>query len=94
MMIDGEWSAAVDGKSFAVEDPGTGEVIAEVPEGSEADVDRAVDAARQAFDERRWLSVPPSKRDEILWRIADMIEHGELPPELDSLDAVEFQEAA
>jgi phenylacetaldehyde dehydrogenase len=74
MMIDGDWSRAAGDKWFTVEDPGTGEVVAEVPEGSVADVDRAVGAARQAFDERRWLRVPPAERAEILWRIADMIE--------------------
>jgi len=74
MHIDGEWVPAVGGGSLSVEDPGTGEVIAQVPEGTEADIDRAVAAARRSFDERRWLSVPPAERARILWRIGDLLE--------------------
>jgi phenylacetaldehyde dehydrogenase len=74
MMIDGEWTPAASGATLAVEDPGNEEVIASVPEGSAVEVDAGVAAARRAFDERRWLSIPPSRRGEILWRIADLID--------------------
>ncbi len=74
MLIDGEWAAAARGGSFSVEDPGTGDAIARVPEATEADIDTAVAAARRSFDERRWLSVPPAERARILWRIADLLE--------------------
>jgi phenylacetaldehyde dehydrogenase len=74
MLIDGEWIAAVEGGTSQVEDPGQAEVIAEVPAGSAADVDLAVQAARRAFEERRWLSITPARRAQALWRIADMME--------------------
>ena len=54
MLIDGKQVPAVSGKTFAVYNPATGGVIANVPEGDKADVDLAVAAARRAFDERRW----------------------------------------
>jgi phenylacetaldehyde dehydrogenase len=74
MLIDGEWVAAAERGTSQVEDPGRAEVIAEVPAGSAADVDLAVAAARRAFEERRWLSIPPPRRAEALWRIGDMLE--------------------
>jgi phenylacetaldehyde dehydrogenase len=74
MLIDGRQVPAVSGKTFAVYDPATGGVIANVPEGDKADVDLAVAAARRAFDERRWARVSPSERGRILWHIADLIE--------------------
>ena len=74
MLIDGKQVPAVSGKTFAVYNPATGGVIANVPEGDKADVDLAVAAARRAFDERRWLRISPSERGRILWRIADLIE--------------------
>jgi phenylacetaldehyde dehydrogenase len=46
MLIDGQWVDAASGRSFAVYDPATGEVIASVPEGEKEDIDRAVRAAR------------------------------------------------
>jgi phenylacetaldehyde dehydrogenase len=74
MMIDGHWVPAAGGGTLPVEDPGTEDEIAVVPKGSDADVDAAVAAARQAFDERRWLNIAPSERAEILWRIADGVQ--------------------
>jgi phenylacetaldehyde dehydrogenase len=74
MMIDGQWTPAAAGGTFAVEDPGTEEAIAVVPEGSADDVDAAVAAARRAFEERRWRDIPPARRAEILWRIGDLLE--------------------
>src|ERR1700745_753349 len=74
MLIDGKHVPAASGKTFAVYNPATGGVIANVPEGDKADVDLAVRAARRAFDERRWTKFSPSERGRILWRIADLIE--------------------
>ena len=50
-LIDGEWVSAASGKVFDVMNPATDEVMATVPEAGAADVDRAVKAARRAFDE-------------------------------------------
>ena len=87
MLIDGKQVPAVSGKTFAVYNPATGGVIANVPEGDKADVDLAVAAARRAFDERRWSRVSPSERGRILWRIADLIERDlEELAELESID--------
>jgi phenylacetaldehyde dehydrogenase len=61
MLIDGKQVPAASGKTFAVYNPATGGVIANVPEGDKADVDLAVRAARCAFDERRGRrSAPPN----------------------------------
>src|SRR5271163_902332 len=54
MLIDGKWVNSVSGKTFETLNPATGEVIAHVAEGEKADVDRAVVAARKAFDRGPW----------------------------------------
>ena len=66
MLIDGRLVPAASGKTFAVYNPATGAVIANVPEGDKADVDLAVAAARRAFDERRWTKISPSERGRML----------------------------
>src|SRR5487761_487500 len=74
MLIDGEWVASRSKASFDVMDPGTEEVIAQVPRGVAEDVDDAVAAARRAFDSRAWLNIPAPERARAIWRIADLIE--------------------
>jgi acyl-CoA reductase-like NAD-dependent aldehyde dehydrogenase len=66
--------AAASGKAFPVYDPATEEVIAHLAEGEAEDIDRAVRAARQAFDEGPWRQVTPSERGRMLWRLGDLIE--------------------
>lgn len=56
MLINGEWVSASDGNTRIISDPANGEVIATVPEATPADVDKAVAAARQAFDEGSWAA--------------------------------------
>lgn len=58
MLIDGEWVAAESGKTLDVFNPATDEVIAKVPDAGSGDVDRAVQAARRAFD-GGWRDVIP-----------------------------------
>jgi 1-pyrroline dehydrogenase len=70
--VDGEWVAAVEGASAAVLNPATGEQIAEVPEGSALDVDRAVQAAGRAL--AGWLDSTPRERSELMLRLADAID--------------------
>ncbi|MGH2811098.1 MAG: aldehyde dehydrogenase family protein, partial [Actinomycetota bacterium] len=74
MLIDGEWVHSASGKTFETLDPGAGEVLTEVPEAGAEDVDRAVEAARKAFGDRRWTGLPLARRGQILWSIADRIE--------------------
>jgi phenylacetaldehyde dehydrogenase len=87
MLIDGEWIVAESGDTFAVHDPSTGEVIAQCSSGGAPEVDRAVRAARRAFESGPWSRITPSDRGRLLWRLADLIEeHGEELAQLESLD--------
>jgi phenylacetaldehyde dehydrogenase len=74
MLIDGAWVDAQSGATLAVFDPATEEQIATVPAGDAADVDRAVKAARRAFENGPWRRMPASERGKLLWRLADLIE--------------------
>jgi phenylacetaldehyde dehydrogenase len=74
MLIDGEWVAAASGRRFSTFDPATGEEIATVPEGNKLDIDRAVQAARRAFEGRTWTGIAPTERAKILWKVADLID--------------------
>jgi betaine-aldehyde dehydrogenase len=71
--IDGEFVDPVEGQTEPVVNPATGETIAQAPLSSEADVDRAVKAARAAFD-AGWSTSTPAERADALLRIADAIE--------------------
>ncbi|MCX8049957.1 MAG: aldehyde dehydrogenase family protein [Methylohalobius sp.] len=87
LLIDGQWVEAVSGKTFPTYNPATGEVLAHVPEGSKEDIDRAVAAARRAFEEGPWRKLTPSERGRLLWKLADLVEdHAEEFAELESLD--------
>ena len=70
--VGGEWVDAVEGGTMEVLNPATGETIAEVPRGTQADVDRAVEAAKKALPE--WLDATPAERAELLLKLADVIE--------------------
>ena len=87
MLIGGQWVSAVSGKAFDVFDPSTGEVLARVAEGDAEDIDKAVRAARKAFESGSWPSLAPNERGRLLWRLGDLIEqHGEELAQLESLD--------
>src|SRR5690348_3428978 len=73
MSINGEWAESKGGKYFPVFDPSTEEVIAEVPEANESDVNRAVAAARAAFDSGPWPQTTAQERGRILLRLAERI---------------------
>ncbi|HEV2441641.1 MAG TPA: aldehyde dehydrogenase family protein, partial [Steroidobacteraceae bacterium] len=87
LLIDGNWIAG--SKHFDTINPATGEVLTRVAEASPADVDRAVDAARRAFEDRNgpWRKLSASERGRLLWKLADLIEKNidELA-ELETLD--------
>jgi betaine-aldehyde dehydrogenase len=77
MMIDGEQVDAASGQTFEVRNPATGAVMARVPDAGPADVDRAVKAARRAFD-GGWRDVTGQERGRVLFRIAEKVRQ-ELP---------------
>ncbi|MGC2526402.1 MAG: aldehyde dehydrogenase family protein, partial [Candidatus Acidiferrum sp.] len=71
--INGEWAASVSGETFPVHDPSTEEVIAQVASAGSADVDRAVSAARAAFDSGSWATTTAQDRGRILFKLAEKI---------------------
>ncbi len=72
LFIDGEFTEAADGKVFKTVSPSTEEVLSEIAQAGEADVDRAVKAARKAFE--KWSALPGSERAKYLFRIARIIQ--------------------
>src|SRR6476469_9599323 len=72
LFIDGEFVEAADGKVFKTVSPSTEEVLSEIAQAGEADVDRAVKAARKAFV--KWSALPGSERAKYLFRIARIIQ--------------------
>jgi phenylacetaldehyde dehydrogenase len=87
LLIDGKWTESASGKTFETVDPSTGDVIAHVAEGDREDVERAVRAARRAFDSGAWPAMTPSERGRLLWKLADLLEaHADEFAELESLD--------
>jgi phenylacetaldehyde dehydrogenase len=87
LLIGGAWVEAASGKTFDTYNPATGEVLAKVAEGDRADIDRAVKAARKAFEEGPWPDMLPAERARLLWKLADLIdEHHEELAELETLD--------
>ena len=84
--INGEFVDSVDGQTEQVVNPSTGEVIAEAPVSTAEDVDRAVTAARKAFE--TWGVTTPRQRSEALLKLADAIlEHGDELADIESADA-------
>jgi phenylacetaldehyde dehydrogenase len=87
MLINGKWVEALSGQTFATYNPATGEVLAHVAEGNHEDIDRAVKAARNAFENGRWSQLTPSERGRAIWTLADLLEENlEEFAELESLD--------
>lgn len=87
MLIDDEWIDARSGETFDVYNPATGEVIARCAAGAGPEVDRAVKAARAAFESGPWSKMTPSERGKLIWKIGDLIEeHLQELAELETLD--------
>ncbi len=87
MLIDGKWVQAESGKTFDVIDPSTTDVIGQAAEGDKADVDKAVKAARKAFESGPWPNMAPHDRGKLLHRVGDLIlENLDTLAELESLD--------
>src|SRR5215475_3425318 len=87
MLINGKWVNSLSGKTFPSYNPATGEVLARVAEGDREDIDRAVAAARTAFDNGPWRKMSSSQRGQLIWKIADLIDaNREELAELEMLD--------
>ena len=87
LLIDNRWVPSESGKTFATINPSTGEEICQVAEADAPDVDKAVQAARRAFDQGPWRKMRASERGRLLHRLADLIEqHAEQLARLETLD--------
>ncbi len=87
MLIGGQWVESASGKTFETINPSTGEVLAKVVEGDSEDINRAVIAARKAFESGSWPKLTPSQRGRLLLKLADLIEqNAEELAQLETLD--------
>ena len=87
MFINGKFVEAASGKTFPSYNPATGDVMAQVAEGDREDIDRAVKAARKAFESGPWPAMSASDRGRLIWQLGDLIEdHLEEFAQLESLD--------
>ncbi len=74
MFINNQWVESASGKTFPTYNPATGEVLAQMAEGDREDIDRAVKAARKAFDSGPWPEMSASQRGRLMWKLADLME--------------------
>src|SRR5260370_15888861 len=87
LLINGKWVDSVSGKTCPTINPSTGEVITQVAESDAPDVDKAVAAARAAFDKGPWRKMSASQRGVLMNKLADLIEkHADELAQLESLD--------
>jgi phenylacetaldehyde dehydrogenase len=87
MLIGGKWVNSASGKTFETYNPATGEILARVAEADREDIDRAVKAARKAFEAGPWPEMSPSERGRLLWKLSDLIaQHRQELAELETLD--------
>jgi betaine-aldehyde dehydrogenase len=74
MFIAGDWTESASGATDDVLNPATEEVVGSVPRGAAADVDRAVEAAREAFEDGRWSELGPGERGAVLWKMGELVD--------------------
>jgi acyl-CoA reductase-like NAD-dependent aldehyde dehydrogenase len=87
MYIDGQWVDSASGRRFDTVDPATEQVITTVPHSGAEDVERAVRAARCAFEHGPWPTMTPAERQRMIWRIAEGITaRADQFAELESID--------
>jgi phenylacetaldehyde dehydrogenase len=87
ILINNKWVDAASGRTFDTYNPATGEVLARVAEGDREDINRAVAAARKAFDHGPWRKLTASERGRIIWKLGDLLEkHIEEFATLEALD--------
>src|SRR5438046_9765509 len=72
LLINGEWVEPVSGKTFPTTNPATGETLAEIASGEAEDINRAVAAARRAFETGPWPRMTPDERPQIIRRLPDL----------------------
>ncbi|MEV5539981.1 aldehyde dehydrogenase family protein [Saccharopolyspora shandongensis] len=92
LLIGGEWVDAASGRTFATHDPATGERLTEVAHGQAEDVDRAVAAARRAFEDGPWARMKPNERERLIWRVGDVL--SERAAEFGQLEALDNGKSA
>ncbi|MDU5145091.1 MAG: aldehyde dehydrogenase family protein [Paenibacillus dendritiformis] len=87
LFINGEWVESVQNNVFSSINPASGQVLAVVSEAREEDVDRAVKAARQAFDHGQWSTMSAADRSRLIYKLAELIEANKQElAELETLD--------
>ena len=87
LLIDGQWVAAASGQTFEAIDPASENVICQLAAGDREDIDRAVKAARRAFEDSDWSRMRPVERERLLLKLADLIEqNADELAQLESLD--------
>jgi len=88
LLIDNRWVESETGKTFPTINPATGEEIGQVAEADAADIDKAVQAARRAFEGGAWKRMAAAERGRLLNRLADLLEsHADELARLESLDS-------
>ncbi|MEP4199265.1 MAG: aldehyde dehydrogenase [Aliishimia sp.] len=87
MLINGDWTDAADGGTFDSVNPTNGKVWSRVPEATEADINRAVEAAHTAFTTGPWANMTPTERGKCLRKLGDLLaDHSELLGQIESID--------
>ena len=87
LLIGGEWVESTSTRTLPSIDPATGRGVAMLADAGEADVERAVAAAREAFEKGPWPDMLPAQREALLWRLSDLIEkHADELAEIESID--------
>ncbi len=87
LYINGDYVSSESGKTFEVKNPSTEEVIANVSEASEKDVDKAVKAAKDAFDNGEWTKMDADSRSQLIYKFAELLhENREELAQLEALD--------
>jgi phenylacetaldehyde dehydrogenase len=87
LFIDGDWVRSTHDATIAIIDPSTGREIGRFADASDTDVDRAVAAARAAFDDGRWSNIAPVAREQTMHRLATLLErHADEFAELEAID--------
>ncbi|MCY8234149.1 aldehyde dehydrogenase family protein [Priestia endophytica] len=87
LYINGSFIESANGKTFETVNPATGEMLARVAEAEEEDINRAVEAARDAFDNGPWSRMGTAERSRLIYKLADLIEENKQElAELESLD--------
>lgn len=86
-LINGEWVDSASGETFETENAATGEMLGTAARGGAEDIDRAVKAARRAFEEGPWRKTSARERGRLLYKLADLIEgHADELARLETLD--------